>query len=188
MDEKIVVTFQAESATVEVRLTDAALRLIETEALASANKETGGILIGRYENDGNVAVVTAATERPADSLAGRAWFQRGISGLTAKLRARWTQGEYYLGEWHSHPPGGAPPDPPSSNDVREMRSISIDPSYRCPKPIMVIAGGTSGGKSMRVSVSVLETGGLIRLKPALRHKATQTTARRLPKPPTNRTT
>ena len=60
MNEKIVVTFQAESATVEVRLTDAALRLIEKEALASANKETGGILIGRYENDGNVAVVTAA--------------------------------------------------------------------------------------------------------------------------------
>lgn len=161
MDEKIVVAFQAASKTVEVRLTDAALRLIEKEALASANKETGGILIGRYEEDGNVAVVTAATERPADSSSGRAWFQRGISGLTAKLRARWVRGEYYLGEWHSHP-GGAPD--PSSNDVREMRSIAIDTSYKCPKPIMVIAGTL--GNSMRVSVSVLENGGLIRLKPA----------------------
>ncbi|ELT50860.1 Mov34/MPN/PAD-1 family protein [Brucella sp. ZJ1_1] len=183
MDEKIVVTFQAESATVEVRLTDAALRLIETEALASANKETGGILIGRYENDGNVAVVTAATERPADSLAGRAWFQRGISGLTAKLRARWTQGEYYLGEWHSHP-GGAPD--PSSNDVREMRSISIDPSYRCPKPIMVIAG--TSGKSMRVSVSVLETGGLIRLKPAPSPQSNANDRSPITQAPNNRTT
>lgn len=162
MDEKIVVAFQAVSATVEVRLTDAALRLIEKVALASANKETGGILIGRYENDGNVAVVTAATGRPADSSSGRAWFQRGISGLTAKLRARWAHGEYYLGEWHSHP-GGAPN--PSSNDIREMRSISIDTSYRCPKPIMVIAG--TSGQSMRVSVSILENGGLIRLKPLL---------------------
>ncbi|NEI65878.1 MULTISPECIES: Mov34/MPN/PAD-1 family protein [Rhizobium] len=160
MDEKIVVAFHAASATVEVRLTDAALRLIEKEALASANKETGGILIGRYENDGNVAVVTAATERPADSSSGRAWFQRGITGLTAKLRARWAHGEYYLGEWHSHP-GGAPD--PSSNDIREMLSISIDNSYRCPKPIMVIAG--TSGQSMRVSVSVLENGQIIRLKP-----------------------
>ncbi|MGH7965101.1 MAG: Mov34/MPN/PAD-1 family protein [Candidatus Binatia bacterium] len=146
----------------EVRLTDAALRLIEREALASANKETGGILIGRYENDGNVAVVTAASERPVDSSAGRAWFQRGISGLTAKLRARWVHGEYYLGEWHSHP-GGAPD--PSNNDIREMRSIAIDTRYRCPKPIMVIAG--TSGQSMRISVSVLENGRLIRLKPVV---------------------
>ena len=160
MAEKIVAVFQAVSATVEVRLTGAALRLIEKEALASADKETGGILVGRYENDGNVAVVTAATERPADSSSGRAWFQRGISGLTAKLRARWAHGEYYLGEWHSHP-GGAPD--PSNNDIREMRLISIDASYRCPKLIMVIAG--TFGQSMRISVSVLENGQLIRLQP-----------------------
>ncbi|WP_261320397.1 Mov34/MPN/PAD-1 family protein [Rhizobium leguminosarum] len=161
MAEHIVVAFQAVSATVEVRLTDAALRLIEKEALGSVAQETGGILIGRYEGDGNVAVVTAATERTNDSSSGRAWFQRGVSGLTAKLRARWTQGEYYLGEWHSHP-GGAPD--PSSNDIREMRSISIDTSYRCPKPIMVIAG--TSGQSIRISVSVLENGRLFRLKPA----------------------
>ncbi|MFS8146919.1 Mov34/MPN/PAD-1 family protein [Rhizobium sp. BR 249] len=160
MDEKIMVAFQAVNATVEVRLTDTALRLIETEALTSTDKETGGILIGRYENDGNVAVVTAATERPADSSSGRAWFQRGISGLKAKLRTRWVAGEFYVGEWHSHP-GGAPD--PSGNDIRVMRSISIDTSYRCPKPIMLIAGTSS--KPIRISVSVLENGSLIRLKP-----------------------
>jgi integrative and conjugative element protein (TIGR02256 family) len=162
MAEKIVVVFKAVSATVEVRLTDAALRLIENEALASVDKETGGILIGRYEDDGNVAVVAAATERPSDSSSGSVWFQRGISGLTTKLRDRWAHGEYYLGEWHSHP-GGAPD--PSINDIREMRSISIDPSYRCPKPIMVIAG--TSGQSIRISVGVLENGRLIRLKPVL---------------------
>ncbi|AEG04144.1 hypothetical protein GOA59_28875 [Sinorhizobium meliloti] len=169
MAEKIVVAFQAVSATVEVRLTDAALRLIEKEALASVNKETGGILIGRYENDGNVAVVTAATECPADSSSGRAWFQRGISGLTAKLRARWANGEFYLGEWHSHP--GCAPDP-SSNDIRVMRSISIDASYRCPKPIMVIAG--TARESIRISVSVLENGRLIRLKPVVSPRSSGT--------------
>ncbi|WP_245512270.1 Mov34/MPN/PAD-1 family protein [Rhizobium leguminosarum] len=176
MAEHIVVAFQAASATVEVRLTDAALRLIEKEALGSVGQETGGILIGRYEGDGNVAVVTAATERPNDSSSGRAWFQRGVSGLTAKLRARWTHGEYYLGEWHSHP-GGAPD--PSSNDIREMHSISIDTSYRCPKPIMVIAG--TSGQSIRISVSVLENGRLTRLKPGPQ-TAAGPIARSLPAP------
>lgn len=160
MDEKIAAVFQAQRAVVEVRLTDGALRLIEKEALASPNNETGGILIGRYEIDGNTAVVTAATEKPADSSSGRAWFQRGISGLTARLRARWASGEYYVGEWHSHPGGG--PNP-SGNDIREMRSISIDACYKCPKPIMIIAG--TSGQHVRISVSVLESGRLIRLEP-----------------------
>jgi integrative and conjugative element protein (TIGR02256 family) len=159
-DEKIVVAFRAVSATVEVRLTEVALLSIEKEALASTNKETGGILIGRYMNDGNVAIVTAGTERPRDSTSGKTWFKRGASGLADKLRARWAGGEYYLGEWHSHP-GGLPD--PSNDDIREMRSIAIDVSYRCPKPIMVIAG--TSGRSIRVSVSVLENGQLIRLKP-----------------------
>ncbi|MBY5660410.1 Mov34/MPN/PAD-1 family protein [Rhizobium leguminosarum] len=160
MAEKVLVAFHSVNATVEVRLTDAALRLVEKEALASPDSETGGILIGRYEDEGNVAVITTATERPGDSKAGRAWFQRGISGLTTKLRGRWKHGEYYLGEWHSHP--GSAPDP-STNDIREMRSISIDTSYRCPKPILVIAG--TPGQHMRISVSVMENGGLIRLRP-----------------------
>lgn len=160
MAEKIVVAFKALNAAVEVQLMEDALRLIREEALASAGKETGGILIGRYATDSNVAIVSAATECPSDSNAGRAWFQRGISGLTAKLRARWIHGEYYLGEWHSHP--GAPPDP-SSNDIREMRSISIDASYRCPKPIMIIAG--TSDTSVRISVSILENGRFLRLRP-----------------------
>ncbi|WP_077961226.1 Mov34/MPN/PAD-1 family protein [Ensifer adhaerens] len=160
MAEKIVVAFEANGAAVEVRLTEDALRLIRKEALASIDKETGGILIGRYESDGNLAVVTAATESPGDSSSGRAWFQRGMKGLTAKLRARWPHGEYYLGEWHSHP-GGAPD--PSSDDIRGMRSISIDISYKCPKPIMIIAG--TSGTSIRISVSVLENGRLLRLRP-----------------------
>ncbi|MDR9762230.1 Mov34/MPN/PAD-1 family protein [Rhizobium redzepovicii] len=160
MAENVLVMFQSMNATVEVRLTDAALRLVEKEALASPGMETGGILIGRYEDDGNVAVITTATERPGDSKAGRAWFQRGIDGLKTKLRDRWKHGEHYLGEWHSHP-GGAPD--PSTNDIREMRSISINTSYRCRKPILVIAG--TSGQHLRISVSVMENGGLIRLRP-----------------------
>lgn len=162
MAEKIEVTFEAMNAAVEVRLTEGALRLIREDSLASVGKETGGILIGRYAADGNIAIITAATERPADSSSGRAWFQRGNKGLTAKLRARWLHGEYYLGEWHSHPDGA--PDP-SSNDIREMRSISIDASYRCPKPIMIIAG--TSNKSVRISVTILESGRLLRLRPVL---------------------
>jgi hypothetical protein len=79
------------------------------------------------------------------------------------LRNRWSRGEYYVGEWHSHP--GGTPDP-SSNDLREMQAISREVSYRCPKPIMIIAG-TLAGPSVTLSVSVLENDRLIILRRTL---------------------
>lgn len=57
-------------------------------ALAAGGRETGGILIGRYDLDGNSAIVPEATIRPKDSRSGRAWFQRGIHGLKDMLRNR----------------------------------------------------------------------------------------------------
>src|ERR1051325_3106003 len=72
--------------------------------------ETGGILLGRYSDDHNCALVTAATSAPADSRSGRTWFVRGVRGLQRTIDRLWTrQHEYYLGEWHFHP--GGVPDP-----------------------------------------------------------------------------
>lgn len=158
MSKKDTTRFTSKVASVEVHVTNEAIQTIEQQALASPGQETGGILIGRYEADGDVAVITAATTRPSDSGSGRAWFQRGIRGLKELLRARWGQGEYYLGEWHSHP-GGAPN--PSSNDVREMRAIARDAGYRCQEPILVIAG--TFGTCVTLSVNVMHQYRLLKL-------------------------
>lgn len=159
MAEEIAMTFEHSTASVAVRLTAPALEVIRKQALGSGNEETGGILIGSYQDDGNVAVVTSATERPSDSISGKTWFQRGVRGLKELLRDRWRRGEHYLGEWHSHP--GGPPDP-SGSDFREMRSISIDSSYRCNRPLLIIAGTSED--AIELSVSVIDGGRLVRLQ------------------------
>jgi hypothetical protein len=46
-----------------------------------APAETGGILVGHYNDALNCAVVTDASERPPDSKSGRTWLLRGTVGL-----------------------------------------------------------------------------------------------------------
>jgi len=103
------------------------------------NQETGGILVGAYNENFSVAVATRATEPPSDSRAGNAWFRRGISGLKYLLDRLWqTKREFYLGEWHFHP--FAEPEP-SSTDLNELRKIAKTGAYSCPEPVMLIIGG-----------------------------------------------
>ena len=156
------VRFESRTTKVAVVLRDAAFKTIREQALAAGGKETGGILIGRYDSSRDVAIVKEATSRTRDSRSGWSWFERGASGLKDLLRTRWSRGDYYLGEWHSHP--GAAPDP-SGDDINNMRTISRDRSYECPKPIMVIAGTTF--QTVRLSVSVFEAGSLLLLQRVL---------------------
>jgi integrative and conjugative element protein (TIGR02256 family) len=100
--------------------------------------ETGGILIGHYTEDLRIAVVIEARPRASDSKAGPTWFIRGRKGLTQVLRESWQSGEYYLGEWHSHPNGLASP---SATDDSQLLNIARAPAYKCPEPILVVAGG-----------------------------------------------
>jgi integrative and conjugative element protein (TIGR02256 family) len=101
--------------------------------------ETGGILLGRYSNALDYALVTSITNAPADSRSGRTWFVRGVRGLQSKIDNMWRRKEgYYLGEWHFHPFGEPSP---SGTDSSQMREIARSPQYRCPEPILLIIGG-----------------------------------------------
>ncbi|AZO23616.1 hypothetical protein EJ070_25035 [Mesorhizobium sp. M1E.F.Ca.ET.045.02.1.1] len=145
---------------ISVHVTGVAVHTIKEYALAAGDRETGGILVGRYDGHGNNVTVSEATTQSKDSRSGRTWFQRGVHGLKDLLQSRWRHGEYYVGEWHSHP--RAAPEP-SANDIKEMRAISKEISYRCPKPVMIIAG-TSAAREVYLSASVFERGGLVRLQ------------------------
>lgn len=107
---------------------------------ASTNgNETGGILVGLYNNDLDCAIVTAVSAKPSDSKSGRTWFNRGVRGLKKWIEQLWLkERHYYLGEWHFHPYGSAIP---SFTDKEQMKSISNSPYYRCPEPILLIVGG-----------------------------------------------
>ena len=101
--------------------------------------ETGGILIGVYNESLNCAMVGNATGPGRDARAGRTWFERGVAGLQELLRTHWQQRSgYYLGEWHFHPDAAPVPSP---TDERSMRQFASSAQYRCPEPVLLIIGG-----------------------------------------------
>ena len=99
--------------------------------------ETGGVLIGHYNETLDTAIVTRVTGPPPDSRRRRTAFYRGTQGLRELLCALWRKKEYYLGEWHYHP-GGSPE--PSSADIRRMHEIAESDDAGCPEPILLVAG------------------------------------------------
>ena len=101
----------------------------------SETLETGGLLIGRYNDAHDTAVVTHVLGPPSDSVRRRNTFWRGIRGIQNKLDLLWKSGEYYLGEWHYHPSGQGYP---SNTDTRQMARISGSSDYNCPEPVLIV--------------------------------------------------
>ena len=105
--------------------------------LASYPLETGGVLIGHYNETLETAIVTRATGPPPDSQRRRNAFYRGTQGLHELLRVLWPKKEYYLGEWHYHP--GSSPEP-SAADAKRMQEIAESDDTNCPEPILLVVG------------------------------------------------
>ena len=122
----------------------AVLRELDRLCEAAGRSETGGILIGRYSDDCNVAIVLEATPPPIDSQRGRSWFVRGVSGLRELLGRKWRAREraHYLGEWHFHPVGHIQP---SSDDFSQMSKIARTSEYDCKEPLLIILGTSRQG-------------------------------------------
>lgn len=144
MDRLVHLDFEDDARRFQVRLESAALTLMFGECLRAGRQETGGILIGRYMNDGIQAIVGEATAPPSGSKFGRAWFQRSEEGLARLLKQRWSQEPrtHYVGEWHFHPAWAPWPSP---QDAGQMASIARDRSYRCEKPLLMIVCRTDTG-------------------------------------------
>jgi integrative and conjugative element protein (TIGR02256 family) len=114
------------------------------EACAAAGpNETGGLLIGTYNEILDCAVVTRVCRPAPDSRAGFTWFYRGTRGVQILLDSYWRRrAGFYLGEWHFHP--HAAPSP-SDVDNGSMRGISQSLLYNCPEPVLLIVGGNPKG-------------------------------------------
>ena len=109
--------------------------------IAKSNKnETGGILIGRYNEERTCANIKTISGPPNDSKCGPTWFERGIHGLQALLSDCWQKKEYYIGEWHFHPGGSSDP---SNRDINQMTDIARSQKYSCPEPVLFIIGGNA---------------------------------------------
>ena len=129
--------FRTADARFSLVIEDTSLESLHQLCAASAPLETGGILIGSYDEQGTTATVTRVKGPAADSEREHARFRRGTLGLQSLLERLWKRKEHYLGEWHFHP-GGLPN--PSSVDVRQMESIAEDQDACCPEPLLLVIG------------------------------------------------
>jgi hypothetical protein len=129
--------FVDRSGTTLIALPDPIAARMRTLATKTYPNETGGILVGRYDDPHQVAIIRYASDAPPDSVASPTTFRRGVRGLDALLKRAWRCGLYYLGEWHFHPerfPTASSPD-----DI-QMQAFSESPQLRCPEPILIIVG------------------------------------------------
>lgn len=131
-------TFIAPDSSVAVDVEHPALWAMLDLCVSAGRLETGGILLGRYSSYGDRVAVSRIVGPPPDSKHHYFGFVRGVHGLAAKLRAAWSQGEYYVGEWHFHP--HASPTP-SGRDRSQILAFSQDPDYHCPHPVLIVVGG-----------------------------------------------
>lgn len=143
----------------QVLLEQSALTRALTLARSSGQNETGGVLIGRYEDDGAAAVVEEVTGSPRGSIFSRIRFQRAAGNLRELLLRKWSSKSHYLGEWHYHP--GHTPDP-SGRDKSTMARIASDKRYSCSEPLLLIIGQGPDGEP-RLSLHVFPLGEAIPL-------------------------
>ena len=147
-----------EKDSFRVIIDESTLFRIESLCKNHVSLETGGIIVGYYSPDQLSAIIKNITGAPPDSKQDRTNFKRGICGLKSMLIKLWKQGEYYLGEWHYHPKNSPIP---SIIDIRQMNNISQDTKFKCPEPILIIAGDVNG--YFEYSVSVFKNGTCNRL-------------------------
>ncbi|AIS32352.1 hypothetical protein BRM9_1538 [Methanobacterium formicicum] len=132
-----------------VEINDLIISNIQNICIDARTNETGGILIGNYL-DKNNAIIIEITGPSKDSKQSACKFNSGINGLIKLLNNKWNLGQYYIGEWHSHPDSSPQP---SKIDDMQMKKLSIDKALKCPEPILLIIGGNRD-KGWELSVHV----------------------------------
>lgn len=166
--------FLSADGTTAVSIDNGAAADILEHCRKAGRAETGGILIGRYSELGDRAVVIEASGPPRDSRRFAFAFWRGIVGLRTLLADRWRKTRHhYLGEWHFHPFSSAEP---SERHLTQMAAFAADADYRCPRPVLIVIGGDPANE-YGVEAVVLQDGRVIRLErqaphdPALRSQS-----------------
>jgi hypothetical protein len=142
-------TAQDELSGYEVRIRPPAMASMRAEALATARRhprswETGGVLLGYFDDACQVAWVTAADGPPPGSERGAYRFQLGVEGVRARVAAyRAASGgrARFIGLWHTHPgaPGASTVD---ESAIQAVLSALPDETPR--RVVRLILGGSPG--------------------------------------------
>lgn len=103
--------------------------------------ETGGVLIGYFDNPSRYIYIVDALPAPVDSIEHRDAFIRGYADLKETLKeieARSGGQVSYVGEWHSHPDGV--PVSPSQADEKLLTTIAGEVRVEGLPGLIIIVG------------------------------------------------
>lgn len=115
-------------------------RMTEQVRLAGKN-ETGGVLLGRIEEDGTGRVAYASDAGP-NAVETPERFDRDVAHCQGWIDERLQPGVCeYLGEWHSHTLGEARPSP---LDAQSLAGIARTGAYCQPMPVLIILKSDDG--------------------------------------------
>lgn len=106
------------------RLSARVVELINREIARRPHVETGGVLMGRYSEIGDVFHVVDILPAPSDSKFSASEFELGVTGLSEALRASFDlyRGAIYpVGTWHNHLSDSGP----SRTDVMTCVSLAL---------------------------------------------------------------
>jgi integrative and conjugative element protein (TIGR02256 family) len=133
------------SGKFEVRLNRHAVAEMRAEVRRGARVtapgiETGGMLLGAFDDAIGVVFVDNVTGPPPDSYMSDRYFHHGTEETDERVRAqvaRTSSASGFVGFWHSHPGGRAHPSP---TDEQGMASV-VAPDGTTRRALMMILGG-----------------------------------------------
>jgi len=133
--------FSSSDGLVCVNILPTAQEIIEKEILLRHPRETGGILIGIYDENLRLATIHFAAGPTEDSQHGAFNFDRGVKGIKEQIavaKKQISENVHYLGEWHSHPNNRAIP---SNMDLKQMQTFAKNKQLGIKSPLLLIVGG-----------------------------------------------
>lgn len=143
------IKFKSSDNRFSAEISNYILNNIKTICIDAKNKETGGILLGKYSKDRTNAIIVLITGPPKDSKSNCFTFKRGINGLNDIIHLKSKKGLRYIGEWHYHPNSNPKPSKP---DDLQMKKFAMKKSLNCPEPILLIISGNENNWDMSVHV------------------------------------
>lgn len=124
----------------EILLPDNLFEELCLHAMEHYPNEFGGFLIGKYLYDRKTASVTKCI-LPKKYQGMPTLFERSTKGLEDEFKRIFAEeGEYYLGEWHTHPNGSANY---STTDLNAMKNTAECTSVTIANPLLLIIALTS---------------------------------------------
>jgi len=134
-------------------------RKLRKHRQAQLPRETGGVLIGNFDQENRVVYLADMLPSPPDSEEWPTLYVRGSQGLESavkRVRERTDNQLQYIGEWHSHPDGYN--TEPSGDDKTVFGWLAEHAARDSNPPVMAIAGE----KDIRIFVGSIDNCALLK--------------------------